>query len=629
MTTPQRTLRDTDPQSRAGEAKVWLCGLGLTLGIAMVLILLGYIFLKGMEVFTPSPIQIYTISAGTEEEPIQERVLGEYRRAQVQRLPGQAEVPESNLFVGTREFGGAFRWVNDVNILDTEAPIEAMRVERTEMGFVFGLPVEIQLGGETTITADSPEFLPAVTAALKEVVTRRAEIRALEVGEIGRIAHKITRANQRIGGIERELGPLSIEAIARIQPIRAEIEELEANQSILMAKAGEMREAQLEHNLVLNIVRREEPVTVSFDKIVSIERPNSMGTFDKISTFSSRLWNFVTAWPRDANTDGGIWPAIFGTFVMTIIMSIFVTPFGVVAAIYLREYASQGFMVRAVRISVNNLAGVPSIVFGVFGVAFFIYTLGSFMDGGSTVPVDTPIFWLLALIFIAITFAAVFVTVLNSPKPGRAQATETMRMLCTLLWCVFVVLTIVLIWTNPFFNGFYRNALPTPTFGTGGILWASLTLALLTLPVVIVATEEALAAVPRGVREAALACGASKWQMIQRVVLPASSPGILTGVILAMARGAGEVAPLMLVGVIPAASNLVLDSNSPFIHAERKFMHLGFHIYDVGFQSPDSEAARPLVFATTFILIVLVVVMNLAAILIRNRLRKRLQTNAF
>jgi len=625
MSTPQRTLRDTAPQSRAGEPKVWLCGLGLTLGIAMVVILLGYIFLKGMEVFTPAPVNIYTIAAGDPENPTEERVLGEFRRAQMQRLPGQEEVPESNLFVGTREFGGAFRWVNDANILSTEAPKEAMRIERTEMGFVFGLPVEIQLGEGKTIAADSPEFLPAVKSALAEVVARRAEIRALEVGEIGRIAYKITRAEQRIRGMElrNEGGPDALLAI------RADIDGWQKEQAALMAKAAEMREAQKKHNLVIDIVRREEPVTLSFDNIVTIERPNAMGAWEKTTTFTSRFWNFLTAWPRDANTDGGIWPAIFGTFIMTIIMSIFVTPFGVVAAIYLREYASQGFMVRAVRISVNNLAGVPSIVFGVFGVAFFIYTLGSFMDGGPSAPVDASTFLMLGIGFIAVTFAAIFITVLNSPKPGRAHATETMRMLCTTLWCVFVVLAIALIWKNPFFSGFYRDALPSPTFGTGGILWASLTLALLTLPVVIVATEEALAAVPRGVREAALACGASKWQMIQRVVLPASSPGILTGVILAMARGAGEVAPLMLVGVIPAASTLVVDANAPFIHAERKFMHLGFHIFDVGFQSPDSEAARPLVFATTFVLILLVVVMNLAAILIRNRLRKRLQTNAF
>lgn len=625
MSKPQRTLRDTAPQSRAGEAKVWLCGLGLTLGMAMVVVLIGYIFLKGMEVFTPSPIQIYTIASADPEKPEPQRILGEYRRAQVQRLPGQAEVPESNIFVGTREYGGAFRWVNDAGILSTEAPAQAMRIERTEMGFVFGLPVELRLADGQILRADHPDFIDSVRATVDEVVARRAAIRALEVGAIGRLAYQITQANQRIAGIEREPGGDG----ALIARIRAKVESWEREQAVLMARAAEMREAQTRNSLVVDIVRNPEPVVISFDNIVSIEQPNAMSAADKASTFASRFWNFITAWPRDANTDGGIWPAIFGTFIMTIIMSIFVTPFGVVAAIYLREYASQGIMVRAVRISVNNLAGVPSIVFGVFGVAFFIYTLGSFIDGGSEDPIDASAFLMLGVAFIITTFAAIFITVLNSPKPGRAHASETMKMLCTALWCLFVVLGIALIWKNPFFAGFHRDALPSPTYGTGGILWASLTLALLTLPVVIVATEEALAAVPRGVREAALACGASKWQMIQRVVLPASSPGILTGVILAMARGAGEVAPLMLVGVIPAASTLVVDANAPFIHAERKFMHLGFHIFDVGFQSPDSEAARPLVFATTFVLILLVVVMNLAAILIRNRLRKRLQTNAF
>jgi phosphate transport system permease protein len=187
------------------------------------------------------------------------------------------------------------------------------------------------------------------------------------------------------------------------------------------------------------------------------------------------------------------------------------------------------------------------------------------------------------------------------------------------------------VWTGvscPYFQGFFRDR-PEPTYGTGGILWASLTLALMTLPVVIVASEEALAAVPRGVREAALACGASKWQTIQRVVLPGALPGIMTGVILAMARGAGEVAPLMLTGVVKLSPALPLDGEFPFIHAERKFMHLGFHIYDLGFQSPDSEAARPMVFATTLFLIALVVVMNLAAIRIRNWLRDKYKSSSF
>ncbi|MEI6535262.1 MAG: phosphate ABC transporter permease PstA [Verrucomicrobiaceae bacterium] len=270
------------------------------------------------------------------------------------------------------------------------------------------------------------------------------------------------------------------------------------------------------------------------------------------------MWAFLTQDPREANTEGGIFPAIFGTFVMTLMMSVLVTPFGVIAAIYLREYARQGFIVRAVRISVNNLAGVPSIVFGVFGLGFFVYLVGKGID-----------------------------------------------------------------------DRFFANSLPTPTFGTGGIFWASLTLALLTLPVIIVATEEALVAVPRGIREAALATGASKWQMIQRVVLPSAMPGILTGVVLAMARGAGEVAPLMLVGVVKLAPSLPLDTLAPFIHLDRKFMHLGFHIYDLGFQSPDSDAAKPMVFATALLLIVLVVIMNLTAILLRNHLRKKYAIGTF
>jgi phosphate transport system permease protein len=252
-----------------------------------------------------------------------------------------------------------------------------------------------------------------------------------------------------------------------------------------------------------------------------------------------------------------VFPAIFGTVMMVIIMSVLVTPLGVLAAFYLREYATQGPFVSAVRIAVNNLAGVPSIVFGVFGVGFFIYFLGGSID-----------------------------------------------------------------------RLFYAEALPTPTFGTGGILWASLTLALLTVPVVIVATEEGLAAIPRGVREASLALSATKLETTLRVVLPAVMPSILTGLILAMARAAGEVAPLMITGVVKLAPALPVDGFWPFVHLDRKFMHLGFHIYDVGFQSPNVDAARPMVFATTMLLLAIVVLLNLFAIGMRNRLRRKYATAA-
>jgi phosphate transport system permease protein len=277
-----------------------------------------------------------------------------------------------------------------------------------------------------------------------------------------------------------------------------------------------------------------------------------------VQVYGSRLWEFFSSEPRESNTEGGIFPAIFGTVLMVMLMSIVAVPFGVLAALYLREYARQGLFVRIVRIAVNNLAGVPSIVFGLFGLGFFIYFVGGTLD-----------------------------------------------------------------------RTFFADRLPTPTFGTGGILWAALTLGLLTVPVVIVASEEALGAVPRSMREASLAAGATKFQTIMRVVLPAAAPGILTGLILAMARGAGEVAPLMITGVVKLAPDMPIDGIAPFLHLDRKFMHLGFHIYDVGFQSPNVEAAKPMVYATAIFLLLIVVALNLTAIVVRNHLRKRYQTSAF
>jgi phosphate transport system permease protein len=299
--------------------------------------------------------------------------------------------------------------------------------------------------------------------------------------------------------------------------------------------------------------RKDVPSAV----VVRTVRPNALGVWGRLEVYASRVREFLWDDPRESNTEGGIFPAIFGTVMMVFLMSFAVLPLGVLAALYLREYARQGPLVRAVRIAVNNLAGVPSIVFGVFGLGFFVYFVGGSID----------------------------------------------RM-------------------------FFADALPTPTFGTGGILWAALTLALLTVPVVIVATEEGLAAVPRGVREGSLALGATKIETIVRVVLPAAAPGILTGMILAMARAAGEVAPLMIVGMVKLAPALPVDGTAPFVHLERKFMHLGFHIFDVGFQSPNVEATKPLVFATALLLIAVVTVVNLAAIILRNRLRRKYVTSA-
>ncbi|MCS6305262.1 MAG: phosphate ABC transporter permease PstA [Nitrospira sp.] len=292
--------------------------------------------------------------------------------------------------------------------------------------------------------------------------------------------------------------------------------------------------------------------SVSLSQVMRVLRPNDLSTLEKLRVYVGNVWTVLTTEPREANTEGGIFPAIFGTVMMVIIMSFVVAPFGVISALYLREYARQGVIVRTVRIAVNNLAGVPSIVFGVFGLGFFVYGVGGTIDA---------------------------------------------------LW--------------------FSERLPTPTFGTGGILWASLTLALLTVPVVIVATEEGLAAVPREYREGSIGLGATKWETIWQVVLPTALPGILTGLMLAMARAAGEVAPLMLTGVVKLAPAMPIDGTWPFLHLDRKFMHLGFHIYDVGFQSPNVEAAKPMVYVTTLVLILVVVTLNLTGIVLRNRIRRK------
>ncbi|MCW8859932.1 MAG: phosphate ABC transporter permease PstA, partial [Deltaproteobacteria bacterium] len=292
--------------------------------------------------------------------------------------------------------------------------------------------------------------------------------------------------------------------------------------------------------------------------IFQVYTPNSMTIADKVIFYLHKLIELFVGEPRESNTEGGLFPAIFGTVMLIFVMSLFSFPLGVIAAIYLREYAKEGVIVRIVRIGVNNLAGIPSIVYGIFGLGFFVYGIGHSID---------------MLLF-----------------PERS---------------------------------------PTPTFGTGGLLWASLTLALLTVPVVIVSTEEALGAIPREMREGSYALGATKFQTLYRILLPMASPGIMTGLILAMARAAGEVAPLMITGVVKLAPTLPIDGNFPFFHLDRKFMHLGFHIYDIGFQSPNVEAAKPMVFVTTLLLVLIVLAMSSVAIRLRNKMKKRYTFGTF
>ena len=552
----------------ASEPFVWLTAMGLTLGLAMIILLLGTIVIRGIDVFWPKPVVEVTLkkaSAGISGSPILAGVITKQQKKIIReidpiRKDGSKSPMEWQLFVGNKDlYGFSFKFIDYSEIQEEKYPKDIIQIKRLEYGDAFGFPISLRVkGGEGVISAGDVHFATRLRQAVQDANKRWKQIKEIEKKEIGFINHKMTDLRQNRKALEEKISAGSgVKGEQQLEAIDHEIDRLQKRYEVLAQKARLLRDEQTQSILTYELVsgqKKELPI----GHVVDFYYPNQLSFWDRAVIFFKNLFMFMVEDPREANTEGGIFPAIFGTFVMTVLMSVAVTPFGVLAAIYLREYAKQGFFVRAVRIAVNNLAGVPSIVFGVFGLGFFVYFAGSAID-----------------------------------------------------------------------SFFFSKALPTPTFGTGGIFWASLTLALLTVPVVIVATEEALASVPRSAREGSLACGASKWQTIQRIVLPAAAPGILTGLILAMARGAGEVAPLMIVGVVKLAPNLPIDGIFPFVHLERKFMHLGFHIYDLGFQSPDSDAAKPMVFATTLFLIGLVVLLNLGAIFIRERLRKRYTMSAF
>ena len=535
-----------------GETWVWLTSMGLCIGLIMVVALLGLILRNGLSVFWPKPVIRVELREDSKARMRDTAAMGGIvadTRTKVVQSKGSITDQEWHIMVGNKDtYGLSFKFVDLKDATTIEYPADAIVIERMEYGHAVGIPLALSGTNGYRVEYSDPRFIEELRTRLKEVRDRRARIKHIEKDQIGAINHQMAAIRLAEKSEAAAGNPVDHAAVKA---------KLQKDYEVLAAEASKLRAQQDEYRFHLRLFTGEEH-TIPVGSMVYYHFPNRMGFLEKTGFFFHGLWNFVSEEPREANTEGGIFPAIFGTFVMTLLMSIAVTPFGVLAAIYLREYAKQGLFVRIVRISVNNLAGVPSIVFGVFGLGFFVYFLGGSVD-----------------------------------------------------------------------KLFFSDALPTPTFGTGGILWAALTLALMTVPVVIVATEEALAAVPRGTREGSLALGASKWQTIYRVVMPAAAPGILTGLVLAMARGAGEVAPLMLVGVVKLAPSLPIDGLSPYVHLDQKFMHLGFHIYDLGFQSPDSDAAKPMVFATTLFLIALVVLLNLGAIIVRERLRKKYAAGAF
>lgn len=528
---------------KSGDPFIWLSGGALAISLVMVAGLVTLVMVNGLGFFWPSPIARLTLAGGKE---LMGQVAHREKIPQPGAPPGTPERYRVQVRVGNRDLYGAdFVWVDEADIVRRDFPAEAVLVERQEWGNLYGVIKEVR-DGDRVVARGSVEGWEALQTRLAGATAASQEIRRIEKQEIGAINYaqeKIRLRMKKLGMRDREVSP-------EMAQLQQELETLAAMYRVQEARLAELRQGSGQSLVVSAAGEKEKELSLA--QIIRVYRPNAMGLLAKSGLYLSKVWEFVSGEPRESNTEGGVFPAIFGTVMMVIIMSLFVAPLGVLAAFYLREYAKQGPFVSAVRIAVNNLAGVPSIVFGVFGVGFFIYLVGGGID-----------------------------------------------------------------------RFFYPEGLPTPTYGTGGILWASLTLALLTVPVVIVATEEGLAAIPGGMREASLALGATKFETTWRVVLPAVMPSILTGLILAMARAAGEVAPLMITGVVKLAPSLPIDGFWPFLHLERKFMHLGFHIYDVGFQSPNVDAARPMVYTTALLLLLLVLVLNLTAILLRNRLRKK------
>ena len=529
-----------------GLGGVWTTGLATLAVLVMLAALLWIVAVNAFGWFWPARVSEVELDDGSTRVGI----LMAREAVPAVTENGETEVFRVQLKVGNRELTREdFLWIDEADIRGRSTPHELVRVVRTEYGDAFGRIVG-------AVAANGREFDLASDSALEGLLESGAEWRS----EKRRLENDRQKIRRPLSRLEDRLDLLERSARAATPEGRQEIEELQLEADEMWNRLAPRLDT-LQHDIddfaermqAARIVLQSGPdrFEVPLGNVIEVLWPNQMGSADRVVHAVREGVAFLFTEPREANTEGGIFPALFGTVLLVLLMSVAVVPLGVVTAVYMTEYARPGILLRMANQAVNNLAGVPSIVFGMFGLAFFVYEVGGTID-----------------------------------------------------------------------SVFFADRLPTPTFGTGGVLWASLTLALLTVPVVVVATREGLLAVPQSWRDGSLALGATKWQTLKKIILPAAMPGILTGLILAVSRAAGEVAPLMLTGAVKLAPSLPVDGAPPFLHLQRKFMHLGFHIYDVSMQSPNVEAAKPMAFATTLVLLGLVVLLNLAAIIVRRRLRR-------
>lgn len=539
---------------KSGAPWIWLTGGAVSVSLIAVLGLLLVIGWRGLTYFWPAHLLQWQTPDGKTvvgqlyaRESVPVSHLKEMNLPLPEKVEAAGLATRLNIKVANRDlYGSDFIALLEFETEFKGAPQGWAVIERSRGGQLFGKPLRFDsMTGEL-----EPPLERHLRQALLEAEAIRDQVDTMVEQQVRVISSQLEKL--RLEKRRKQLNnQLSDEFLQHYVLSKSRLEkELAQVQTELDALR-----APLEKQFLYLVDMQGETVSVPLSEILDFWYPNDMNFAQKLAEWGKQAWRFLSESPRESNSEGGVFPAIFGTVFLVIIMSIIVMPLGVIAAIYLHEYAQEGAFTRMIRVAVINLAGVPSIVYGVFGLGFFVYTIGASVD-----------------------------------------------------------------------NLFYAERLPTPTFGTPGLLWSALTLAVLTLPVVIVATEEGLSRIPISVRHGSLALGATQFETIWRIVLPMASPAIITGLILAIARAAGEVAPLMLVGAVKLASSLPVDGEFPFIHLERKFMHLGFHIYDIGFQTNNIEAARPLVYATSFLLVTVIVALNLTAISIRNNLREKYRT---
>lgn len=528
MASPNNTARNRGFWS-TGEPFVWLTAGALSVTILSIVILVLVVARNGLGVMWPATVTRFTLAGGE----IVTGVVTERDKVGAD-TPARIQVKTANRDL----YGLDFRWVPEDTISQTDRPVDVAVVERREWGNFCGFLKSLPENGGATDWA-------AFQAAIGEVQVKKQALKEFD-DQMSGLNQQLLQFKDELARLVYDKGPESAQ-----EELRNQIGAIEGEfQKVMTQQTSATENVRAKTAIFADGAGTEQKIVLA--DIVRAYQPNAMGTFAKASFYVAKLYELIFDEPRESNTEGGLFPAIFGTIILIFLMSFFSFPLGVIAGVYLRLYAKNGPLLYVVRIAVNNLAGIPSIVYGIFGLGFFVYGIGGSID---------------AL--------------------------------------------------------FFPHRLPTPTFGTGGILWASLTLGLLTVPVVIVATEEGLGAIPRSMREGSYALGATRFQTLVRVLLPMAAPGIMTGFILAMARAAGEVAPLMITGVVKLAPALPVDGSFPYFHLDRKFMHLGFHIFDIGFQSPNVEAAKPMVFVTTLLLVLIVMIMSSVAIYLRNQIRKR------